>query len=262
VQNIDDILSHWADTHQPAYDFISEDGIGHTVWVVDDAATIKNILDGYAAVPSLYIADGHHRNASAVKVGLKKRQENPDYSGEEEFNFYLSVIFPHNQLYIMDYNRVVKSLNGNTKEEFINKVREKFDIEEHNNGAYKPEYLHSFGMYMDKRWYKLVAKKDTYIADDPVAALDVSILQANLLNPVLGIDDPRTSKDIDFIGGMRGLSELSRRVDSGEMAVAFSMYPTSMEELMSIADANKIMPPKSTWFEPKLRSGIFVHKLS
>lgn len=262
VPNIDEIIKSWVGSHAPIYDFVSEDGITHTVWAVDDESTVFEISEKFISVPSLYIADGHHRNASAVKVGLKKRGENPDYNGEEEFNYYLSVIFPHDQLYIMDYNRVVKNLNGLTQEQFFDKIKEKFDVEEYKDEEYRPERLHSFGMYINKKWYKLVAKKGTYNDDDPVDALDVSILQANLLNPILGIEDPRTSKNIDFIGGMRGLSELSKRVDSGEMQVAFSMYPTSMTELMSIADAGKIMPPKSTWFEPKLRSGIFVHKLS
>ncbi len=259
--NIDVVINNWVSNNTPVYDFVSEDGIGHTVWVVTDESTVFDIAEKFMSVPALYIADGHHRNASAVKVGIKKREQNPDFTGEEEFNYYLAVAFPHNQLYIMDYNRVVKTLNGSTDEEFISKIKEKFDIEE-KGSQFKPDEMHTFGMYLSGKWYKLTAKNNTFNANDPVGSLDVSILQANLLSPVLGIKDPRTDKNIDFVGGMRGLEELSRRVDSGEMKVAFAMYPTSMDELMNIADAGEIMPPKSTWFEPKLRSGIFIHKLS
>lgn len=247
----------------PVYDFISEDGIGHTVWVVDDAAVVAQISAEFAQIENLYIADGHHRSASAVRVGCKRRQANPAYNGEEEFNYFLSVIFPDEQLYIMDYNRIVKDLNGNTKEEFLNKVGEKFIITDYaGSGALKPEKKHTYGMYLDGKWMLLEAKEGTYDVSDPVAQLDVSILQNNLLQPVLDIGDPRTDKRIDFVGGIRGLDVLSDRVDSGSMAVAFSMYPTTMDDLMNIADAGAIMPPKSTWFEPKLRSGLFIHKLS
>ena len=205
---------------------------------------------------------GHHRNASAVKVGLKRRQNNPNYTGNEEFNYYLSVIFPDNQLYIMDYNRVVKDLNGLSNEEFIAEISKKFYVSEYKgNECCKPCEKHTFGMYLDKKWYLLKAKDAIVNENDTVACLDVSILQNELLAPILGIGDPRTDKRIDFVGGIRGLKELENRVDSGEMKVAFSMYPTTMEQLMNIADDNKIMPPKSTWFEPKLRSGIFIHEL-
>ena len=260
--DIDGLINTWTESHTPVYDFVSEDGIGHTAWAVDDEAVMGQLTAAFAQVPALYIADGHHRNASAVKVGLKKRESNPQYTGDEEFNFYLSVIFPHDQLYIMDYNRVVKTLNGNSKKQFLRQVSDKFDLAEKGKTPFKPQRAHTFGMYLDGLWYELSAKSDTYNPADPVGSLDVSILQSNLLQPLLGIEDPRTSKEIDFVGGMRGLSELARRVDSGEMAVAFAMYPTSMLELMHIADAGEIMPPKSTWFEPKLRSGLFIHKLS
>ncbi len=246
----------------PVYDFVSEDGVGQTVWVIDDAEIIGKISDCFAAIPYLYIADGHHRSASAVRVGMKRREENPDFDGTEEFNFFLSVLFPDAQLYIMDYNRLVKDLNGNTQAEFLQKVAEKFTVTPYEQaGVLKPEEKHTFGMYLDGKWYLLTAKEGSFDAADPVAQLDVSILQNNLLHPVLGIGDPRTDKRIDFVGGIRGLQTLADRVDSGEMAVAFSMYPTTMDDLMDIADAGAIMPPKSTWFEPKLRSGLFIHKL-
>lgn len=260
-ENIDKIINK-AIENEPIYDFTAEDGIKHTVWLIDNDEVINSLISEFKSIPALYIADGHHRNASAVKVGLKRRQENPNYTGDEEFNYYLSVIFPDNQLYIMDYNRVVKDLNGLSKDEFIAKVSEKFDVVEYNgNDCYKPSEKHTFGMYLDKKWYSLKAKDAIVDENDTVACLDVSILQKELLSPILGIGDPRTDKRIDFVGGIRGLKELEKRVDSGEMKVAFSMYPTTMEQLMNIADDNKIMPPKSTWFEPKLRSGIFVHEL-
>lgn len=255
---IDEIIS--SVTAKPAeYDFISEDKVEHMVWIVDDKAVIDGLVELFKGVDSLYIADGHHRNASAVKVGIKRRQEKGDYTGEEEFNYYLSVLFPDNQLHIMDYNRIVKDLNGMTEGEFFEKLSQKFDISE-GEGICKPEAAHTFGMYIDGKWY-LLSAKPSIIKEDAVDGLDVSILQNEVLSPMLGIGDPRTDKRIDFVGGIRGLEELERRVDGGEMKLAFSMYPTSMAELMSIADSGKIMPPKSTWFEPKLRSGIFVHKL-
>ncbi len=246
----------------PVYDFTSEDGISHTVWVIDDTEAVEALCRDFATVDALYIADGHHRSASAVRVGMKRRQEDPAYTGDEEFNFFLSVIFPDDQLYIMDYNRIVKDLNGNTKEEFLAKVGEKFTVTPYDGETLKPKKKHTYGMYLDGKWMLLEAKDGTYDAADPVARLDVSILQNNLLQPILGIGDPRTDKRIDFVGGIRGLKALSDRVDDGSMAVAFSMYPTTMEDLMDIADAGAIMPPKSTWFEPKLRSGLFIHKLS
>lgn len=243
----------------PVYDFTAEDGIKHRAWVIDNDETANKLIELFKAVPNLYIADGHHRNASAAKVGLKRRAEHPDYTGDEEFNYYLAVIFPSDQLKIMDYNRVVKDLNGMTSEEFMNKLAEKFDIHEA-DGRAKPEKQYDLGMYLDKKWYMLTAKENLRV-NDAVAGLDVSILQDNVLIPILGIGDIRTDKRIDFVGGIRGLGELERRVDSGEMKVAFAMYPTSIDQLMTIADENKIMPPKSTWFEPKLRSGLFIHSL-
>ncbi|HWQ88457.1 MAG TPA: DUF1015 family protein, partial [Desulfitobacteriaceae bacterium] len=260
-KEINDIINYWLENHQPVYDFVSEDNIGHTVWVIDDTLLINKLTAAFARVEYLYIADGHHRSASAVKVGLRRREQYPDYKGNEEFNFFLSVLFPDEQLYIMDYNRVVKDLNGNSEAEFMNKVLEKFLIHEVSGGSQlKPEQKHTFGMYLDGKWYKLTAKEDTFNAQDPVDRLDVSIMQNNLLKPILGIEDPRTDKRIDFVGGIRGLQELERRVKEG-MKVAFAMYPTTIADLMAIADADKVMPPKSTWFEPKLRSGLFIHEL-
>lgn len=247
----------------PVYDFVSEDGVGHTVWVISKEETIAEISALFASIPYLYIADGHHRSASAVRVGMKRREEKPDFDGTEEFNFFLSVLFPDQQLYIMDYNRLVKDLNGNSEAEYLQKVGEKFTVTPYEKeGVLKPESKHTYGMYLGGKWYLLAAKEGTYDPKDPVAQLDVSILQNNLLHPILGIGDPRTDKRIDFVGGIRGLQHLADRVDNGEMAVAFSMYPTTMDDLMDIADAGAIMPPKSTWFEPKLRSGLFIHKLS
>lgn len=247
---------------KPVYDFVAEDGIAHIVWLIEDEALINELTELFKGIDYLYIADGHHRAASAVKVGMKRREENPGYTGEEEFNYFLSVLFPDNELYIMDYNRVVKDLNGYTEEEYMAKLQESFDIEEcQGEGQYRPEAKHTYGMYLDGKWYVLKAKEGTFKEEDPVERLDVSILQKNLLAPILGIEDPRTDKRIDFIGGIRGLEELERRVKEG-MKVAFSMYPTTIEELMDIADAGQVMPPKSTWFEPKLRSGLFIHKLA
>lgn len=262
-ETINKLVNDTIANNTPVYDFVSDDAIGHTVWVMDDPAVIDAITAAFAGIDYLYIADGHHRSASAVRVGLKRREAKPDYNGEEEFNYFLSVIFPDDQLYIMDYNRIVRDLNGNSKEEFLRKIGEKFTITPYvGNDPLKPEKKHTFGMYLDGAWMLLEAKDGTYDASDPVARLDVSILQNNLLHPILGIGDPRTDKRIDFIGGIRGLKALSDRVDDGGMAVAFSMYPTTMDDLMDIADAGAIMPPKSTWFEPKLRSGLFIHKLS
>lgn len=258
---VKEVLQSVMTKEKAVYDFVSEDGIGHKVWLICDKKEIEKLIMLFDKVPSLYIADGHHRNASAVKVGLKRRKQKPNYTGEEEFNYYLSVLFSDDELYIMDYNRVVKDLNGLTEQQFLEKVREKFDIEEYKQkGCCRPKQCHQFGMYLGKKWYLLTAKKEI-VQKDIVAALDVSILQKELLEPVLAIGDPRTDKRIDFIGGIRGLEELQKRVDNGDMKVAFSMYPTSMEELMKVADENRIMPPKSTWFEPKLRSGLFIHDL-
>ncbi len=255
------IISDWKKNHTPCYDFVTDDGIANTVWVVDDETVIEALTEAFAKIDSLYIADGHHRCASAVKVGLKRREEHPDYDGSEEFNFFLSVVFPEDELEIMDYNRVIKDLNGLTTEEFFAKLEESFTVEAYEGeGCCKPENRHSFGMYLDGKWYTLTAKEGTFDESDPVGCLDVSILQKNCITPIFGIEDPRTDKRIDFVGGIRGLGELERRCRQ-DMRIAFSMYPTALTELMAIADAGEVMPPKSTWFEPKLLSGLFIHKL-
>lgn len=260
-KEISDIIESWTKEHEAVYDFISKDDVKQTVWIIDKSETIQLLIDAFKQVSNLYIADGHHRNASAVKVGLEKRKQNPNYTGKEEFNFYLSVLFPNQELEIMDYNRLVKDLNGYTKQQFLNKVKEKFDVTVYEkNGCCHPEKIHQFGMYLEGNWYLLYAKPEI-IHQDVVEALDVSILQNELLSPILSIGDPRTDKRIDFVGGIRGLEELEKRVNTEEMKVAFSMFPTSIKELMAVADQNKIMPPKSTWFEPKLRSGLFIHSL-
>ena len=240
------------------YDFISHDGIRHQVWKMTDITLVENVRKAFEGIDSVYIADGHHRAASAVKVGLKRRQENPGYTGNEEFNYFLSVLFPDEELMILPYNRVVKDLNGYTQEEFLNKIKEKFDIAESDKQV-SPDKKGTFGMYLGGKWYKLTAHKDI-MSDDPVDGLDVAVLQDNLLAPVLGIGDPKTDKRIDFVGGIRGLSELEKRCRE-DCVVAFSMYATSIAELFAVADAGKLMPPKSTWFEPKLRSGLFIHRI-
>lgn len=246
----------------PLYDFVSEDGIGHTVWKIESAKVTKALEEAFLAVPATYIADGHHRAASAVKVGLMRRKENPGWTGEEPYNMFLSVLFPDEELKIFPYNRVVKDLNGLKKAGFLEKISENFMVQEMGHAAFSPEHKGTFGMYLDGCWYCLTAK-EAVRSSDPVKGLDVSILQDALLEPVLGIFDPRTDGRIEFIGGIRGLEELERRVNEErkDMAVAFSMYPTSMDELLSVADAGLLMPPKSTWFEPKLRSGLFIHPL-
>ena len=247
---------------RPLYDFVAEDGVKHIVWKVDKETDIDFFVVNFKGISALYIADGHHRAASAVRVGQRRREVNPNHTGQEEYNFFLSVIFPDSHLAIMDYNRVLKDFNGLEREAFIQKVSEKFTIEELPEGEqFQAKEMHTFGMFPPCHiWFKLTAKPGTFSENDPVDSLDVSILQNNLLAPILGIGDPRTDDRIDFIGGIRGLSELEKRVKGGE-AVAFAMYPTSIEQLMNIADSGQVMPPKSTWFEPKLRSGLFVHLL-
>lgn len=244
---------------KPLYDFTAVDGITHRVWKINDAADVEKISRAFGEIGQIYIADGHHRAASAVKVGLKRRGEHPDYDGSEEFNYFLSVLFPHDQLMIMDYNRTVKDLNGYTKEEFLDKVSQSFSLEE-SETAVKPETKGTFGMYLEGKWYRLTAKEILFEGKDAVGRLDVSVLQDYLLAPVLGIGDPRTDDRIDFIGGIRGLEELERRADT-DMQVSFSLYPTSIDELFDVADQGLLMPPKSTWFEPKLRSGLFIHEI-
>jgi uncharacterized protein (DUF1015 family) len=258
---IKQIVNRWTKEENPIYDFTSEDGITHTCWVIDDKSTIQQLVESFAGIDYLYIADGHHRAAAGTKVGLKRREQLKNYTGKEEFNYFLSVLFPHDELYIMDYNRVVTDLAGSSEEKFIQKISEKFTVEKYSGEEpYRPEARHTFGMYLGNCWYKVTARPGTFNENDVVDSLDVSILQNNLLTPILEIEDPRTDQRIEFVGGIRGLEELEKRVKAG-MKVAFSMYPTSIEELMKVADAKKLMPPKSTWFEPKLRSGIFIHKL-
>ncbi len=256
------IVNTFKKNNTPVYDFVTEDGIANTVWVIDDEKITDILCEEFSKIDYLYIADGHHRCASAVKVGQKRREANPDYTGNEEFNFFLAVAFPEDELEIMDYNRVMKDLNGYSEEEFMGKLSDKFTVEAYEGeDQYRPSEKHTFGMYLGKKWYKVTAKEGTFDENDPVERLDVSILQNNCITPIFGIEDQRTDKRIDFVGGIRGLGELERRCEN-DMVIAFSMYPTSLEDLMAIADAGKVMPPKSTWFEPKLLSGLFIHKLS
>ncbi len=258
---IKEAVAAWQASREPEYDFVS-DGVQQTVWVIDDVTVTDTIAAEFDKIDSLYIADGHHRCASAVKVGLKRREENPDYTGNEEFNRFLAVSFPCDELEIMDYNRLIRDLNGYTRNQILTLISEKFTFEAvGGTEPYKPTQKHTFGMYVDGRWYKLTAKEGTFDPNDPVSQLDVSILQNNLISPVFGINDPRTDKRIDFVGGIRGLKELETRANK-DMKLAFSMYPTTLDDLIAIADAGLIMPPKSTWFEPKLLSGLFIHELS
>jgi uncharacterized protein (DUF1015 family) len=261
VNEIDDIVSAIVKKNEPQYDFVAPDGVGHHFWVVEDDATIKKLVDLFSKVRYTYVADGHHRTAAAALVGNEKRQNNPHHTGNEEYNFFLAVHFPDNQLTIIDYNRVVKDLNGLTHEEFLNKLSDVFTIEEKGTSIYRPVTLHNFSMYIDGKWYSLNAKEGNYNDSDPIGVLDVTILSALVLDKILDIKDLRTSNRIDFVGGIRGLGELKKRVDSGEMKVAFALYPVSMKQLIDIADSGNIMPPKTTWFEPKLRSGLVVHSL-
>lgn len=262
VNEIDDIVHNIVGNEKPVYDFVSEDGFGHHFWTVDDRQTIKDIERLFdERVSCTYIADGHHRTAAAARVGMEKRDRNPHHTGKEEYNFFMAVLFPDNQLQILDYNRVVKDLNGLSSGEFLDKLTDGFDIVEKGADIYKPSKLHEFSMYLEGKWYSLSAKEGTYCNSDPIEVLDVTILTNQILSPVLDIQDLRRSKRIDFVGGIRGLDELKRRVDSGEMKVAFALYPVSMKQLITIADAGQIMPPKTTWFEPKLRSGLVIHLL-
>jgi len=252
---IDGLVNKARET-KPVYDITSPDGIGHTVWVIDDESVIYSLTNLFGGVPAMYIADGHHRTAAAIRYGQARRAAaGADATGDEPFEYFMAVVFPHSQLKVMDYNRVVKDLNGLSKDQFLAKVQEKFDVGP--NASRSPKGIHTFGMYLDGQWHTLTAKPGSWDAKDPVKSLDVSILQDNLLQPILGIQDPRTDTRIDFIGGIRGMEELEKRVKEGA-AVAFAMFPTSLVELMSVSDAGEIMPPKSTWFEPKLRSGLLV----
>ena len=249
-------------SQQPEYDFIAPgDGFGHTFWIIDQDEDIDAITKAFAAMPALYIADGHHRSAAAALVGAEKAKQNPNHKGDEEYNYFMAVCFPANQLTIIDYNRVVKDLNGLSSEEFLTAVSRNFVIEEKGEDIYKPQSLHNFSLYLDGKWYSLTAKEGTYNDNDPIGVLDVTISSNLILDEILGIKDLRSDKRIDFVGGIRGLGELKKRVDSGEMKVALALYPVSMKQLMDIADSGNIMPPKTTWFEPKLRSGLVIHKL-
>jgi uncharacterized protein (DUF1015 family) len=262
VKEIDQIVNNIVSKEEPEYDFVSEDGFGHHFWVVKKPETNKLIEKLFAEkVPYTYVADGHHRTAAAALVGKEKRDSNPGYNGTEEYNFFLAVHFPADQLQIIDYNRTIKDLNGLTPVELIARLEKSFIIEEKGSKTYKPKKLHNFSMYLEGKWYSLTAKPGTFNDADPIGVLDVTILTNQILSPILDIQDLRRSKRIDFIGGIRGLRELKKRVDSGEMKVAFALYPVSMDQLITIADSGNIMPPKSTWFEPKLRSGLVIHLL-
>lgn len=258
-KGIHDIVASYVENETPIYDFTAVDGIAHRVWKIAKKEDVDAIYQAFQNIQQIYIADGHHRAASAVKVGLKRRQENPGYTGEEEFNYFLSVLFPHDELRILDYNRTVKDLNGRSLTQFLEEIGKNFIVEKA-DGQVRPEKKGTFGMYTEGQWYHLTAKPELFEGKDAVGSLDVSVLQDYLLGPVLGIGDPRTDQRIDFIGGIRGLSELEKRADS-DMKISFSLYPTSITELFDVADQELLMPPKSTWFEPKLRSGLFIHEI-
>ena len=262
VDEIDQLVADYVKVNKADYDLTADDGVGHHFWVLRDKDKADRIIELFDKLPATYVADGHHRTAAAALVGNEKRKANPNHTGNEEYNFFLAVHFPDNQLTIIDYNRVVKDLNGNTPEEFLKKPESGFTVKEMGEEIYKPDTLHNFSMYLEGKWYSLTAKEGAYNDNDPIGVLDVTILTNQVLEPVLGIEDLRRSKRIDFIGGIRGLGELKKRVDSGEMKVAFALYPVSMKQLIDIADNDQIMPPKTTWFEPKLRSGLVVHELS
>jgi len=258
-ETIDTLVSTIVENELPIYDFTPEDGVRHTVWLMDKTEDIALVTTTFRQqIPFTYIADGHHRTASAAKVGQRLKAQNPNHNGTEEYNFFLSVLFPDEQLAIMDYNRLVKDLNGHSEEEFLARIKQKFELDLTSLASAKPSSLHQFGMYLNGQWYQLKAKTEI-VKNDPIGVLDVTILQENVLAPLLGIADPRTDKRIDFVGGIRGLQELERKVNNGEAAVAFALYPVSLQQLMNIADSGNVMPPKSTWFEPKLRDGLFSH---
>ncbi len=256
---INNIVESVVSQNEADYDFTAEDGFGHHFWVIRDKAMNDRITELFASVPALYVADGHHRTAAAARVGQECMQKNPSHTGEEEYCYFLAVTFPASQLRIIDYNRVVRDLNGLTKEELLAALEVSFEIEKKGSEVYTPSALHNFAMYIDGEWYSLTAKQGTYDDQDPIGVLDVTVLSNLVLDKILGISDLRTSKRIDFVGGIRGLGELKRRVDNGEMKVAFALYPVSMQQLIDIADTGNIMPPKTTWFEPKLRSGVVIH---
>lgn len=257
---LENIIRQVAST-EPEYDFIAPDGFGHTLWQIDDDNLIEKITEEFAKIPNLYIADGHHRSAAAALVGAEKAAQNPNHTGNEEYNYFMAVAFPSSHLKIIDYNRVVKDLNGLSEEEFLEKLKENFIVEKKGEEIYRPNKLHNFSLYLNKEWYSLTAKEGTYDDKDPIGVLDVTVSSNLILRDILGITDLRTDKRIDFVGGIRGLEELKRRVDSGEMKMALALYPVTMQQLIDIADSGNIMPPKTTWFEPKLRSGLVIHKL-
>jgi uncharacterized protein (DUF1015 family) len=261
ISEIDQIVAKVVESKEADYDFVAEDGFGHHVWIIDNDSTIARITEIFAQQPALYVADGHHRTAAAARVGMEKKAQNPNHTGNEEYNYFLAVIFPDNQLTIIDYNRVVKDLNGLTPAQLIENLEENFVVENKGTEIYKPSKLHNFSMYLEGNWYSLDAKPGTYNDNDPIGVLDVTVLSNLVLDNLLDVKDLRTSKRIDFVGGIRGLGELKKRVDSGDMAVAFALYPVSMKQLIDIADTGNIMPPKTTWFEPKLRSGLVIHSL-
>ena len=260
IDEVDAIVAKTV-ANAPEYDFVAPDGFGHHFWVIDDDATIARITELFAELPAFYIADGHHRSAAAALVGDEKRRNNPNHRGDEEYNYFLAVCFPDNQLNIIDYNRVVKDLNGLTEEQFLAAVAENFIVEEKGTEIYTPNKLHNFSLYLGGKWYSLTAQEGTYDDKDPIGVLDVTISSNLILDKVLGLKDLRSDKRIDFVGGIRGLGELKRRVDNGEMKVALALYPVTMQQIIDIADTGNIMPPKTTWFEPKLRSGLVIHKL-
>ena len=262
VPEIDEIVNRIVSENKPDYNFIAEDGFGHHFWVInneEDTQKIERLFN--EKVPFTYVADGHHRTAAAARIGLEKMSQNPNHTGNEEYNYFMAVHFPDNQLQIIDYNRVVTNLNGLTDDNFLARLTSKFEVKNMGSEIFKPSKLHEFSLYLSGYWYKLTAKKGTFNDEDPIGILDVTILSKQVLEPILNITDLRTSKRIDFIGGIRGLGELKRRVDSGEMKAAFALFPVSMQQLINIADSGNIMPPKTTWFEPKLRSGLVIHKL-
>lgn len=246
---------------EPEYDFTAPDGFGHTLWVISDSGMIEKVTEEFGKIPNMYIADGHHRSAAAALVGAEKAKNNPNHTGDEEYNYFMAVAFPASHLRVIDYNRVVRDLNGMTPAEFLKRLEENFIVEEKGAETYHPTGLHNFALYLDGKWYSLTAKPGTYNDDDPIGVLDVTVSSDLILRDLLGITDLRSDKRIDFVGGIRGLEELKRRVDSGEMAMALALYPVTMKQIMDIADTGNIMPPKTTWFEPKLRSGLIIHKL-
>lgn len=262
VDEMNKIVADWVASHAPEYDFVATDGFGHKFWAITDDAINAHITEIFKNIPAMYVADGHHRTAAAARVGAEKRAQNPNHTGNEEYNYFLAVIFPESQLHVIDYNRVVRDLNGLTPDEFLARLGESFDVTDMGPEIYKPTKLHNFGMYLNGHWYSLTAKSGTYNDNDPIGVLDVTVLSNLVFDKILNLGDLRTSKRIDFVGGIRGLSELQKRVDSGEMVAAFALYPVTMRQIIDIADTGNIMPPKTTWFEPKLRSGLVIHKLS